>query len=70
MQVKNIQQFALRGNSVGGIIGGHQGDAQAARTLDYFLVVRLFLPVVMALQFGAESVLAEDIEQALVRGMR
>ena len=63
---ENIQQFALRGDGVGGIIGGHQRDAQAARALDYLLIVRLFLAVVMALQFGAERVLAEDIEQALV----
>ena len=66
---EDVQQFALRGDGVGGIVGGDQWDAEAARALDYRLVVRLFLAVVMALQFGAESVLAEDIEQALV-GMR
>ena len=63
---EDVQQFALRGDSVGGIVGGDDGDAEAARALNDRLVLRLFLAVVMALQFGAESVLAEDIEQARI----
>ena len=66
---EDVQQFALRRDGIGGIVGGDERDAETAGALDYLLVVRLFLAVVMALQFGAKSVLAEDIEQALV-GMR
>ena len=40
--------------------------AEAAGALDHRLVVGLFLAIVMAREFGAESVFAEDIEQALV----
>jgi hypothetical protein len=48
------------------MVGGDERDAEAARALDGGLVMRLFLTIVMALEFGAESVLAKDIEEALV----
>ncbi len=66
---EDVQQFALRRDGIGGIVGGDERDAETAGALDYLLIVRLFLAIVMALQFGAKSVLAENIEQALV-GMR
>jgi len=61
MQV-NTSSSSLRRHGVGGIVGGHDRDAQPPRALHNILVVRLFLAAVMTLQFGAKSVLAIDIE--------